>query len=101
MNKEKVRLSVDCTIEERRYIKMLAAREGKSISEYLLSFTRKEMPKKPAVKFSKAGRVIKSKQPNKKSEKVLKDTEQGKNLESHGSLNDFWQSMGMNVDAED
>ena len=53
MSKEKVRLSVDCTVEERRYIKMLAARAGKSISEYLLSFPRSEMPTPTVAKTKK------------------------------------------------
>ena len=39
----KVRLSVDCTEEERMYIKMLATRSGLTISEYLLSYARKVM----------------------------------------------------------
>lgn len=90
MRHQKVRLSVDCTEDERMYIKMLAAKEKKSISEYLLSFPRAKMPK-----------PTKAKKPNKATEKVLRDTEQGKNLESHDSLEDFWKSMGIDPNAKD
>ncbi|NGX42407.1 MAG: hypothetical protein K940chlam7_00687 [Chlamydiae bacterium] len=87
MRQHKVRLSVDCTENERMYIKMLAAKEKKTISEYLLSLTYKHMPKK---------RI-----PNKETQKVLRETEEGKNLENHDSLDDFWEAMGMNSNAED
>jgi uncharacterized protein (DUF1778 family) len=33
---KKARLSVDCTLNERRFIKMMAAREDKTISEFIL-----------------------------------------------------------------
>jgi hypothetical protein len=83
MSQHKVRLSVDCTEDDRMYIKMLAAKEKKTISEFLLSLTRNLMPK---------GRI-----PNKKTQKILRETEEGKNLESHESLEDFWNAMGMNA----
>lgn len=87
MSHHKVRLSVDCTEDERMYIKMLAAKEKKTISEFLLSLARNLMPN---------GRI-----PNKETQKILRETEEGKNLESHDSLNDFWNAMGMDPDAED
>lgn len=80
---DKVRLSVDCTEEERKYIKMLAAKHGKTISEYLLSFPRAEMPKK-------AKRV-----PNKRTEKAFREAEQ-EHGEIYESLDEFWEAMGMN-----
>lgn len=33
--------------------------------------------------------------PNEETEKILKDTEEGLNLESHNSLEDFWSAMGI------
>ncbi|MFZ0564706.1 MAG: hypothetical protein WAM28_00700 [Chlamydiales bacterium] len=82
----KVRLSVDCTEEERMYIKMLATRKQMTISEYLLSFARAEMPKKKA----KRSRI-----PNKTTEKALKESEKGIS-ESYESIDEFWKSMGIN-----
>lgn len=43
MSEGKVRLSVDCSAEERKRIKMLATFEDKTISEYLLSLARSRM----------------------------------------------------------
>ncbi|ADI38552.1 putative uncharacterized protein [Waddlia chondrophila 2032/99] len=87
MNRHKVRLSVDCTEDERMYIKMLAAKEKKTISEFLISLARNRMPQ---------GKI-----PNKETQKILRETEEGKNLESHESLRDFWKSMGIDPNAED
>lgn len=39
-SRNKVRLSIDCSPEERKCIKILAAREDKTISEYLLCLAR-------------------------------------------------------------
>ena len=39
-SRSKVRLSIDCSPKERKCIKILAAREDKTISEYLLSLAR-------------------------------------------------------------
>ena len=86
MRQHKVRLSVDCTENERMYIKMLAAKEKKTISQYLLSLAHNAMPKKEM--------------PNKETQKVLRETEEGKNLESHETLDDFWKSMGMDPNAD-
>ena len=32
--------------------------------------------------------------PNKETEKVMKDTEKGKNIISHKTLKDFWRYLG-------
>jgi hypothetical protein len=42
---KKVRLNIDCSLEERRLIRILAAQEDKGISPYLLSLVRREMSK--------------------------------------------------------
>ncbi len=85
MRHHKVRLSVDCTENERMYIKMLAARKKMTISEYMLSLARERMPNQGI--------------PNQETQKILRDTEQGKNLESHDSLEDFWSAMGIDPNA--
>ena len=41
--KEKVRVSVDCSAEERKLIKLLATLENKTISDYLLSLAKSKM----------------------------------------------------------
>lgn len=89
----KVRLSVDCTEQERMYIKMLSTRKHMTISEYLLSFARKEMPKC-------AGQHCKhNHEPNEETAKVLKETDEGKNLIEHETLDEFWDTLGFNKHA--
>ncbi len=84
----KVRLSVDCTEQERMFIKMLATRKHMTISEYLLSFARKEMPQYGG------HRCTKSHEPNEETAQVLKDSEMGKNLIEHDTLDEFWNALG-------
>jgi hypothetical protein len=84
----KVRLSVDCTEEERMYIKMLAAKSHMTISEYLLSFARKEMPK-----------CTRSHKPNEKTIRALKESQE-EDSEIFESVNDFWNAMGIQPDVE-
>src|ERR1700722_7854919 len=90
---KKVRLSVDCTEQERMYIKMIATKNHMTISEYLLSFARKEMPKC-------AGHHCKrSHEPNEETAKVLRETDKGKNLIEHETLDEFWEALGFNQHA--
>lgn len=79
---KKARLSVDCTIAERRYIKMLAAREDKTISEYLLGLARAQMPQ-----------CTLSHEPNAKTKESIEETERGNGIERFESMDDFWKSM--------
>ena len=90
---EKIRLVISCTEDEKVYIKMLAAKERKTISDYLLSTPRSMMPKD---KFSYSKNRYK---PNKLTEKVLRESENGKYLEHHESIEDFWKSMGIDLNA--
>jgi hypothetical protein len=85
---DKTRLIVSCTEEEKQYVRLLAAKHNMTMSEYLLSFARKEMPKslKKHCSLSHA--------PNKETAKVLRDTDQGKNLIEHESLEEFWEALG-------
>ncbi len=90
---KKVRLSVDCTEQERMYIKMIATKNHMTISEYLLSFARKEMPKC-------AGHHCKrSHEPNDETAQVLRETDQEKNLIEYDTLDDFWDALGFNQHA--
>ncbi len=90
---KKVRLSVDCTEQERMYIKMLATKNHMTISDYLLSFARKEMPK------CGGSHCKRSHEPNDETAKVLRDTDKGENLIGYDSLNDFWEELGFNRNA--
>lgn len=80
---DKVKLTVECTLDERTYIKMLAAKNHLTISDYLLSYVRPKMPKEP----------------NKETKKAMNDVRNKKNLKHSNDLNDFWASMGIDPNA--
>lgn len=84
---KKVRLSVDCTEQERMYIKMLATKKRMTISEYLLSFAREEMPK------CGGHHCKRNHEPNEETAKVLKETDKGENLTEYGTLDEFWDAL--------
>lgn len=90
---KKVRLSVDCTEQERAYIKMLAAKRRLTISDYLLSFARREMPK------CGEHHCKQSHEPNEETVKVLQETDQGTNLIEYETLDEFWDSLGFSQHA--
>ena len=80
--KRKVRLAIECTPEERKYLKMHAAHEEKTLNEYVLDCVRKEM-------FGCSNPHI----PNKTTEKVLDEIEEGVDLVQFDSVDDFLDSL--------
>ena len=83
---DKVRLTVECTFDERMFIKMLAAKRHVTISELLLDSVRKVIPAK------------KNKTPNKETIHALKQSRKSK-LKSYDNLENFWEAMGIDPDA--
>ncbi|MCX6990941.1 MAG: hypothetical protein NTX49_07775 [Chlamydiae bacterium] len=81
---EKVKMTIECTLDERIYIKMLAAKAHLNLSEFLLSYVRSDFPKK--------------KKPNKKTLEAMKEGRKGKGIACE-SLEDFWDKMGVCPDA--
>lgn len=84
---DKVRVVIECTIDERAYIKMLAARKHMTISEYFLSLTKEELSSKP------------NKTPNNKTLAAIKELDEEAAGHSFESLDDFWKQMGINPNA--
>lgn len=80
-HQNKVRLTVECSLDERTFIKMLAAKKHMTISEFLLSSVRKAMPQ------------IEHK-PNIETIEALTESRE-EQLESYETLNDFWKAMGI------
>lgn len=78
-HKDKVKLTVECTLDERTYIKRLAAKNHLTISDYILSFVRPEMPKEP----------------NRETKKAMNDIRSKKNVKRSKDLEDFWASLGI------
>lgn len=83
---KKVRLTVECSLDERTYIKMLATKKHMTISEFLLASTRKLMP------------PLADKEPNAETRKALKESRESK-LKSYKNLDDFWKDMGIDPNA--
>lgn len=81
----KVRVVIECTLDERARIKMLAARKHMTISEYFLSMAKKEM-------------TTKTKIPNKDTLAAMKELDEGGG-HSFESIEDFWEQMGIDPNA--
>lgn len=82
----KVRVVIDCSTQERAYIKMLAARKQMTISEYFLSFAKEDLVKK-------------SKIPNQTTLEAHQEALEGGGT-SYDSMDDFWSDMGIDRRAK-
>ena len=82
----KVRLTVECSFDERTYIKMLAAKKNMTISELLLTPLRSTFPSSEAH------------EPNAETIEALKESRE-KKLVSYETVDDFWQAMGIDPNA--
>jgi|EndMetStandDraft_5_1072996.scaffolds.fasta_scaffold38331_4 alpha-mannosidase len=83
---DKVRVVIECSLDERACIKMLAARKHMTISEYFLSMAKEEMIRKqPNL-------------PNKETLAAMNELDEGGG-HSFDSMEDFWEQMGMNPNA--
>ena len=89
---EKVRLTVECSSDERMYIKMLAAKKHMTISELLLSPIKKLIP------FTQRPYKRRGHKPNAETCEALKESRESK-LESYETLDDFWKAMEIDPDA--
>lgn len=83
---QKVRLTVECSFDERTYIKMLAAKKNMTISELLLAPWKDVFPPEEIHK------------PNAETIKALKESRE-KKLVSYETVDDFWKAMGIDPDA--
>ncbi len=79
---KKVRLAIECTPEERKYMKMFATHEDKTLNEFVLEYVRQ-----------KIFECTRSHIPNRKTSKALKDAESVKGLIHFDSIEDFLESM--------
>ena len=79
---DKVKITFECTPDERAYIKMLAARAHMNLSEFLLSYVRTDFPHKP----------------NRKTLAAHKEALEGRGIACE-SMEDFWEQMGVKPSA--
>jgi hypothetical protein len=80
---DKVKMTFECTEEERVYIKMLAARARMNLSEFVLSFLKSAFPQSKL---------------NKKTVSAHKEALAGRGTACE-SIEDFWKQMGVNLSA--
>lgn len=80
--KDKVRLAIECTPEERKYIKMYASYEEKSLNEFVMDCVRMKVSK---CKYSHI--------PNEETAAALDASERGEGIIMFDSVEDFLKSM--------
>ncbi len=84
MYHEKVKVTLECTPDERAYIKMLAARAHMTMSDFILNYIRKDLPVENK----------KNKKPNKETLEAMKEIDEGGGIDCD-SIDDFWKKMGI------
>lgn len=80
--KTKVRLAIECSPEERKFIKMYASYEDKTLNEFVMDCVR-----------MKVSQCKRSHVPNEETEAVLDATERGEGIIMFDSIDDFFESM--------
>ena len=78
---DKTKVTFDCSIEEKTYIKMLAAKANMTLGEFVLSYLRADFPSE-------------KKKPNKTTLAAHKEALKGKGT-SYETMDDFWADMGV------
>jgi len=79
---KKVRLAIECSSQERKYMKMLAAHEEKTLNEFILESVRMRLKK-----------CSHSHTPNKKTRASLLSAKEKKDLIDYYSVEDFFKSL--------
>ncbi len=81
---KKARITVECSLEERRTIRIMAAEHDQSMNDFLLTLVEKE---------KKACHFCETYGPSEKTIKVIEQLEKGKNIEKYSSSEEFWDSF--------
>ncbi len=79
------KVTITCSYDERLYIKMLAAKAHMNLSDFILSYLRKDFPKQTKV-------------PNKETLEAMKECEEGRGIKCD-SIEDFWKKVGIDRSA--
>ena len=80
----RVKVTIDVSEDERTYIKMLAAKKKMTISEFIMSYVRPNIPHN---------------EPNTETQKAMNDVDKRKNLTQCNSIEEFWQAVGIDPNA--
>ena len=84
---ERTKVTFDCSVEEKTYIKMLAAKAHMTLGELMLAYLRSDFPHE------------KKRKPNKKTIEAMRETREGKGT-VYKSMDDFWKEMGVKPRAK-
>ena len=79
---EKVRLAIECTKEERKFIRMYASYEDKTLNQFVMDCVKMKIAK---CKYSHT--------PNEKTKATLDASEKGEGIVMFDSIDDFFKSM--------
>lgn len=80
----RVKVTIDVSEDERTYIKMLATKKKMTISEFIMSYVRPNIPQD---------------KPNAETQKAMRDVDERKNLTRCNSIEEFWQVVGIDPNA--
>lgn len=80
----RVKVTIDVSEDERTYIKILAAKKKMTISEFIMSYVRPNIPHD---------------EPNAETQKAMRDANDRKNLTRCNSIEEFWKAVGIDPRA--
>jgi hypothetical protein len=80
----RVKVTIDVTEDERTYIKILATKKKMTISEFIMSFVRPNIPHD---------------EPNVETQRAMRDVDERKNLTRCNSIEEFWAEVGIDPNA--
>jgi hypothetical protein len=80
----RVKVTIDVSEDERTYIKMLATKKKMTISEFIMSYVRPNIP---------------NDEPNVETQKAMRDVDEKKNLTRCNSIEEFWKVVGIDPNA--
>jgi hypothetical protein len=86
---QRARITLECSLEQRRAIRILAAQQDKSMNEFILSLVEKEQ---------KACHFCETYGPSEKTIRAIEQLEQNEEVEHHASAESFWESFYKEVD---
>lgn len=80
----RVKVTIDVSEEERTYIKILATKKKMTISEFIMSFVKPNIPHD---------------EPNAETQKAMREVDERKNLTRCNSIEEFWKEVGIDPNA--
>ena len=80
----RVKVTIDVSEDERTYIKILATKKKMTISEFIMSFVRPNIPHS---------------EPNAETKRAMQDIEKNKDLTRYKNVDAFWADMGLDPNA--